>query len=82
MKAIVSTKGQVVIPQPVRKMLGIHPGDELTVKRNQNQIIMEKVGGVSAKPKLKLKKGGMPLIQMPKDAEPLTAEMVKEIAQL
>jgi AbrB family looped-hinge helix DNA binding protein len=81
-KAVVSTKGQVVIPHNVRKMLGIHPGDEVTVKHSQNQIIMEKVAGVSATPKLKIKKGRMPLIKMPKDAEPLTPEIVREIAQL
>ncbi len=82
MKAVVSTKGQVVIPHNVRKMLGIHPGDEVTVKSSQNQIIMEKVVEVSAKPKLKIKKGRMPLIRIPKNAEPLTPEMVREIAQL
>jgi AbrB family looped-hinge helix DNA binding protein len=82
MKAVVSTKGQVVIPHNVRKMLGIHPGDEVTVKSSQNQIIMEKVAEVSARPRLKISKGKMPLIKMPKGAEPLTPEMVREIAQL
>jgi AbrB family looped-hinge helix DNA binding protein len=81
-KAKVSTKGQVVIPHDLRNLLGIHPGDEVLIKNSQHQIIMEKVPVVSAKPRLKLVKGRMPIIVMPKKSEPLTPEMVKEIAQI
>ncbi len=82
MNAIVSTKGQVVIPQPLRKSLGIRPGDEVTVRSAGNQIVMEKVVANSVRPRLKINRGKMPLIQMPSGAEPLTPEMVREIAQL
>ena len=81
MKAIVSTKGQVVIPHDVRKSLGIHPGDIVVIKSSQNQIIMEKAT-TPPKPRLKLVKGKMPLFKLPGNVEPLTPEMVKEIAQI
>ena len=81
MKAIVSTKGQVVIPHDVREALGIHPGDIVNIRTSQHQIILEKEAAV-AKPKLKLIKGKMPILKMPRNAEPLTAAMVKEIAQI
>jgi AbrB family looped-hinge helix DNA binding protein len=76
-KAKVSTKGQVVIPYDIRKRLGIHPGDEVTINGSEEQIIIMKVPAVIERPRLKLAKG-----KMPKRAEPLTPEMVKEIAQL
>jgi len=82
MKAIVSTKGQVVIPHDIRKSLGIHPGDEVTIKCSQREIVMEKVLPAPVKPKLRLAKGKMPLLKMPRQVERLTSEMVKEIAQL
>jgi AbrB family looped-hinge helix DNA binding protein len=82
MKAIVSTKGQVVIPHEVRKSLGIHPGDEVLIKSSQHQIIMEKIVRTTPKPSLKLVKGRMPVLKMPRGADPLTPAMVKEIAQI
>ena len=82
MKAIVSTKGQVVIPHEVRKSLGIHPGDEVTIKNSHHQIIMEKIVPTMPKPRLKLIKGKMPVLKFPPGTEPLTPDMVKEIAQI
>lgn len=38
----VSTKGQVVIPLPVRKQLGIKPGDELIIVGGENEAILMK----------------------------------------
>jgi AbrB family looped-hinge helix DNA binding protein len=81
-KAIVSTKGQVVIPHDIRKLLGIHPGDEVTIKSSHREIFLEKVVKPAAKPRLKLAKGRMPILKMPRQAGPLTPMMVKEIAQL
>lgn len=38
-KAVVSTKGQVVIPRAVREKLGIHAGNELLFKVRSDGII-------------------------------------------
>lgn len=38
----VSTKGQVVIPLPVRRQLGIKPGDQLVIIGGENEAILMK----------------------------------------
>jgi AbrB family looped-hinge helix DNA binding protein len=40
---IVSSKGQVVIPQSIRKKLGINPESKLLVYRYQDAVIMKKI---------------------------------------
>jgi AbrB family looped-hinge helix DNA binding protein len=40
---IVSSKGQVVIPQGIRKKLGINPESKLLVYRYQDAVIMKKI---------------------------------------
>jgi len=40
---VVSGKGQVVIPQPIRKKLGIGPKTKLLVYGYQNVVIMKKL---------------------------------------
>ena len=37
-----SSKGQIVIPQEMRK--GMHEGDSLVIIKNDNQIILKKMG--------------------------------------
>lgn len=36
MKAILSSKGQLVIPKGIREKMGLHYGSELTLKLNNN----------------------------------------------
>ncbi len=38
----VSRKGQVVIPLPVRRQLGIKPGDQLVIIGGENEAILMK----------------------------------------
>lgn len=38
----VSTKGQVVIPQAIRRRLGIKPGDRLVIVGGENEAIVMK----------------------------------------
>jgi putative PIN family toxin of toxin-antitoxin system len=40
---IVSSKGQVVIPQGIRRKLGINPESKLLVYRYQDAVIMKKI---------------------------------------
>lgn len=36
----ISTKGQIVIPSKLRKLLSIKVGDQFTLKRDANQIVL------------------------------------------
>ena len=45
----VSTKGQVVIPKPLRKALSIHPGTRLAVAQDGNAIRMTPVAARRAR---------------------------------
>lgn len=48
-KIRVSSKGQVVIPEEIRKEYGIRTGSELTLKPlDENRLILEKVPKLSA----------------------------------
>ncbi len=40
---VVSSKGQVVIPQDIRRKLGIDPESKLLVYRYQDAVIMKKI---------------------------------------
>lgn len=39
----VSSKGQIVIPQSLRKKMGLHPGDTLVLARYGNALILKKL---------------------------------------
>lgn len=41
MKTVVSSRGQVVIPKPVREKLGLKPGTTLKVRVEGSRIILE-----------------------------------------
>ena len=45
MKAIVSEKGQVTIPKPVRDRLGIRAGQQLDFDEEDGTLVARKVGG-------------------------------------
>ena len=44
--SIVSTRGQTVIPKPVREHLGLHPGDQVDfVIQEDGEVIVKPVSG-------------------------------------
>lgn len=40
-KTVISKKGQVVIPKPIREQLSLQPGTPLTVELKEKQIILQ-----------------------------------------
>lgn len=42
MKTVVSEKGQITIPKPLRMRLGLRKGQVLEVRENRGQLIMTK----------------------------------------
>ena len=43
-----SSKGQLVIPQPIRKALGLHSGTQFSVRVDEGKVILEPVGASPA----------------------------------
>jgi AbrB family looped-hinge helix DNA binding protein len=80
MQTRVSTKGQIVLPAPVRRKLGISAGDALDISVEQDRIVL------SAPKKKKYTARiiedpitGFPVIDVGPDAPVLTSEMVREL---
>lgn len=42
LRSKVSTKGQTVIPKPIREALGIRPGDEVTFTVRDGEVVLKK----------------------------------------
>lgn len=42
LRSKVSTKGQTVIPKPIREALGIRPGDEVTFTIRDGEVVLRK----------------------------------------
>ena len=80
MKTKVSTKGQIVLPGPLRRRLDIRAGDSLEISVEQDRIVL-------TGPKRKHTKAriiqdpitGFPTIDAGPDAPVLTSEMVRDL---
>ena len=80
MQTRVSTKGQIVLPAPLRNRLGIRAGDTLDVVVEKDRIVL-------TTPKRKRFKAriiedpitGLPVLYAGPDAPILTSEMVTEM---
>jgi AbrB family looped-hinge helix DNA binding protein len=80
MQTKVSTKGQIVLPQPIRRRLGIRAGDTLDIALEKERIVL-------TAPKRKHFTAriiedpitGFPVLYAGPDAPVLTSEMVREL---
>jgi AbrB family looped-hinge helix DNA binding protein len=80
MQTRVSTKGQVVLPGPIRRKLGIRAGDTLDVAIEKDGIVLRQ----ACKPKYEARivkdpVTGFIAIDLGPDAPILTSEMVREL---
>jgi AbrB family looped-hinge helix DNA binding protein len=80
MKTKVSTKGQIVLPGPLRRRLGIRAGDSLDVSIERDRIVLTQ----TSKPKYEARivedpVTGFTAIDLGPDAPTLTSEMVREL---
>ena len=80
MQTKVSTKGQIVLPGPLRRKLNICAGDSLDISVEQDRIVLTApqkkrfVARIIEDPKT-----GFPVLYAGPDAPVLTSEQVKEI---
>ena len=80
MQTRVSTKGQIVLPAPLRRRLGIRAGDPLDISIEQDRIVLSQ----PAKPKYEARIiedpiTGFTVIDLGPDAPILTSEMVRDL---
>ncbi len=81
MQTRVSTKGQIVIPTPLRRRLGLRAGDPLDIAIEKDRIVLTapKKGTRSKARIIKDPITGFPVIDLGPDAPILTSKMVREL---
>ena len=80
MQIKVSTKGQIVIPQLLRRKLGIRAGDSLEISAEKDRIVLTAPQRKRFKARIiKDPITGFPVIDAGPDAPVLTSEMVREL---
>jgi len=80
MQTRVSTKGQIVLPGPLRRKLGIRAGDPLDVEIEAGTIVLRPREKISNQARIiKHPVTGLPVLTVGGDAPLLTSEAVEEI---
>ena len=80
MQTRVSTKGQIVLPGPIRRKLGIRAGDPFDAGIEQGRIVLTPRKKKTYEAKLiEDPITGLPVIDVGPDAPVLTSEMVREM---
>jgi AbrB family looped-hinge helix DNA binding protein len=77
MKTKISSKGQLVLPSPVRERLGIRPGDAFEIDVQGDAIVLRPERRKRRKPKIvKDSATGLIVLSAGKNAPKLTSEQV------
>lgn len=80
MQTKVSTKGQVVLPGPVRRKLSIEPGDPLDIKIEDGRVVLIPQKKPWRQAKLVIDPAtGLPALSAGPDVPKLTSKEVAEI---
>ena len=80
MRTRVSTKGQVVLPSPIRRKLGLRAGDPLDANVESGRIVLTPRKTRSLKVRILLDPiTGLPALSAGPDAPALTSKQVREI---
>jgi len=80
MQTRVSTKGQVVLPSPIRRQLGLRTGDLLDANVEGGRIVLTPRRTRSLKVRILLDPiTGLPVLSAGPDAPALTSKQVRQI---
>ena len=80
MQTRVSTKGQVVLPGPIRRKLGLCPGDTLEASVRDGQVVLTPHHRRTAKPAIRRDPiTGLPVLSAAAGVPPLSSEQVEDI---
>jgi AbrB family looped-hinge helix DNA binding protein len=75
MTAVLSTKGQLVIPQQFRRALHLHAGDKVALFLEGDRLVLKRSSATPAR--LLKTRSGRRVLEAPADAPPMTPEVVK-----
>lgn len=80
MQTKVSTKGQIVLPGPIRRSLGLHAGDPLDASIEAGRIVLTPARRPRLEPSIiEDPVLGIPVLTFGDDAPVLTSEQVEEM---
>jgi AbrB family looped-hinge helix DNA binding protein len=80
MRTRVSTKGQIVLPAPLRRRLGIRAGDSLDIAVEKDRVVLTQVSNSKCEARMvEDPVTGFIAIDFGPDAPILTSEMVREL---
>ena len=80
MQTKLSTKGQVVLPGPIRRKLGLQPGDSLEAKVQSGGVLLTPRRTRSRKAAIRIDRiTGLPVLSAGAEAPLLTSAQVREI---
>ena len=80
MQTKVSTKGQIVLPGPLRRKLNIRAGDPLDIFVENDRIVLSPLKRKHSKARIiEDPITGLPVIDAGSDAPVLTSKMVREL---
>ena len=83
METKVSTKGQVVLPGPIRRRLGLRAGDSLDAKVEGGRIVLTPQKKTRAKARIVIDPvSGIPAVTLGPGAPVLTSKEVEEILSI
>ena len=80
METKLSTKGQVVLPGPIRRKLGLQAGDPLDAKVDDGRIVLTPTSTRSRRVSIVVDRiTGLPVLSAGPNAATLSSEQVSEI---
>ena len=80
METKLSTKGQVVLPGPIRRKLGLQAGDSLDAEVQAGSVLLTPRRKRSQKTRILVDRvTGLPVLSAGPQAPPLTSKQVREI---
>ena len=77
MTSVLSTKGQLVIPQQFRRAMRLHAGDEVTFSLEGDRLVLERSD--LARARMVKNHRGRRVLEAPAGAPPMTPENVKAL---
>jgi AbrB family looped-hinge helix DNA binding protein len=80
MQTRLSSKGQVVLPGAIRRLLGLRAGDELDARVKGDQIVLTLIRTRGMKPTIRKDPlTGLPVLSAGTDSPTLSSDQVQEI---